>query len=136
MCDTSVYNFVISINGQNNLLTNIAQIKSIDGLEILIIKPTMLGGIEKSWQMMQQAKGYGLRTVLSSSFESSIGILTLANLAGCANRYSPSGFDTLKWFKQDVLKKPLTIEHGKIDIRDKVITSDDVNFDLLEKIPC
>ncbi|HLF17696.1 MAG TPA: o-succinylbenzoate synthase [Candidatus Omnitrophota bacterium] len=112
----------------------IKDLKSIDGLEIIVLKPTALGGIERAHQMIQEAKNVGLSTVISSCYESGVGILALANLAGISSYYHGAGLDTLKWFEEDVLKEPVAISHGKIDISHRMVRSKDINFDVLEKI--
>lgn len=110
------------------------EFKSMDGVDVLILKPALLGGIEKTWQYMRQAQSLGISAVVSSSFESGLGILTLAQLAGCAAREQGAGLDTLKWFKQDLLKENVLIQHGKIDIRRRPPTEKDIDFNLLEEI--
>lgn len=115
--------------------THFENFKSIDGLDILILKPTMLGGVEKTWGLIDKAKRVGLEVVISSSFESGIGILFLTNLAGCTHRESYAGVDTLKWFGEDILKEKIAVNHGKIDISQRRIGSQDVRFDLLKPIP-
>lgn len=110
------------------------EFKSMDGVDVIILKPALLGGIEKTWQYMRQAQSLGLSAVISSSFESGLGILTLANLASCTVRDQAAGLDTLKWFKQDLLKENVLIQHGKIDIRRRPPTEKDIDFNLLEEI--
>jgi len=112
----------------------IEQIKSIEGAELLILKPTVLGGVEKTVQWIRRAKQYGISAVLSSAYESSIGILVLANLAAISSRCQSAGLDTLKWFREDVLTKQILIEHGKIKFAERRIHTDDVNFNVLKKI--
>ena len=110
------------------------EFKSMDGVDVLVLKPTALGGLEKTWQFMQQAGALGLETVISSSFESGLGILTLASLAGCAVRDQAAGLDTLKWFKRDLLKENVLIRRGKINIRQRPPREDDIDFNLLKEI--
>lgn len=110
------------------------ELKGVEGVDVLVLKPTVLGGIEKTWQIMQQAKGLGLEEVISSSFESGVGLLTLANLAGGASRDHAAGLDTLKWFRQDLLKEKLVIEGGKIDISQRLVRREDLNFYFLREI--
>lgn len=116
------------------LTADLKEIKSINGVEVLIIKPTILGGIEKSWRIINQAKAYGLRTVVSSSFESSVGLTALAHLAGCSNRYVAAGLDTLKWFKEDIVKNPLKITKGKINITNSLVNKDGILFNSLKEV--
>jgi len=108
--------------------------KSMSGVEMLILKPTMLGSIDKMWQMIKRAKNYALNTMISSSFESSLGIGILASLAGSLPHNNPTGLDTLKWFKEDVLKVSLPIHNGAIKLHDQSIGSSDINFDVLRKL--
>ncbi|MBI5415228.1 MAG: o-succinylbenzoate synthase [Candidatus Omnitrophica bacterium] len=110
------------------------ELKSMDGVDVLVLKPTVLGGIEKTWQFMQEAQALGLSALISSSFESGLGILTLANLAGCTVRDQAAGLDTLKWFRQDLLKEKVSIRHGKIDVRRRLPREEDIDFSLLQEI--
>lgn len=111
------------------------EIQAIEGVDVLVLKPTLVGGIEKTWGLINAAGRQAIEVVISSSFESSIGILTLANLAGgCTTRDRNAGLDTLKWFEKDLIKDKIVFEHGKLDISKKKITESDVNFQLLEKV--
>jgi o-succinylbenzoate synthase len=112
----------------------IEDVKSISGVYTLVLKPMILGGIEKTWQIIAQTKKLGINTVISSSFETGIGILTLANLAGCSLRETAAGLDTLKYFEQDIFKVKLPIIKGRIDIRQRKNCSRDINFEILKKI--
>jgi O-succinylbenzoate synthase len=110
------------------------ELGAVEGVDVLVLKPTVLGGIEKTWQIMQQARGMGLQEVISSSFESGAGLLTLANLAGCTSRDYTAGLDTLKWFRQDLLKERLVMEGGKIDIGQRLVRREDLNFYFLTEV--
>lgn len=110
-------------------------IKSISGVETLVLKPTVMGGIEKTWQMINKAKGFAINAVVSSSFESSLGIWTLASLAAGAFRHnSAAGLDTLKWFETDVFKQPVPVHNGAVRLGEQPIGAGDINFKLLSKI--
>ena len=109
-------------------------VRSISGVETVVLKPTVIGGIEKILQMLTQAKDFALDTVISSSFESSLGISTLANIVEASTHNTAAGLDTLKWFKTDVLKKPIPIEHGAINIDDQSFEASDINFEVLSEI--
>lgn len=116
------------------LKLSVEEFKSLAGVDVLVLKPTALGGLEKAWQLMQQARALGLAAVISSSFESGLGILTLANLASCTVRDQAAGLDTLKWFEQDLLKENELIRRGKINIRQCPPRSEDINFEFLKEI--
>ncbi len=110
------------------------KIKSISGVERIILKPTMLGGIEKTLQLMTQAENFALDAVISSSFESSIGVWMLANIIEASSHNTAAGLDTLKWFESDVLKQPISIENGAINVNGQTIQKTDINFDCLNKL--
>jgi len=113
---------------------SLEEIKSISGVETIVLKPTMLGGIEKILQLMTQAENLTLDAVISSSFESSIGIWMLANIVEASSHNTAAGLDTLKWFDSDVLKQPVSTENGVINIETKLIQKDDINFSILKKL--
>ncbi len=110
------------------------KIKSISGVETVIFKPTIVGGLEKTRQMIQEAHTYGLDTVVSSSFESSLGISALAHLAGTSSRDHTAGLDTLKWFEKDLVKEKIEIEKGKMNLETMSMRDNNVNFTLLKEV--
>ncbi|OGX05651.1 MAG: hypothetical protein A2Z88_10785 [Omnitrophica WOR_2 bacterium GWA2_47_8] len=96
------------------------QVKSFAGVEVVVLKPTYLGGIEKTWGWMKLAGQYGLQVTISSTFETDLGLYTLAQIAGCTKHQYIAGLDTLKWFKEDLLQGQLRIQKGRIHLNDKI----------------
>ncbi len=66
------------------------------GIKTYVIKPMVLGFIA-SLQWMDYAKRRGKNVVISSTFESSVGICTLAQLACLTDQ--PAGLGTLVWLE-------------------------------------
>ena len=58
---------------------------SLEGLSALVVKPTILGGMSACLHIHSLGSAKGLTTVVSSSFESSIGLSHLAILASVLN---------------------------------------------------
>ena len=109
------------------------QAAAISGVDVLVLKPTILGGIGKTLTIIEQAENCALDTSVSSSFESSLGISILVDLASTsAHDIVAAGLDTLKWFNEDILMQPLKIERGGISPREKAICSKDINFKILQ----
>ena len=102
--------------------------------ETVVLKPMILGGFEKTNQMIQEAHMYGLDTVISSSFESSLGLSALAHLVGSSIRDQGAGLDTLKWFEKNLSKEKIAIQKGKIDLSRVSMREDNVDFSLLKKV--
>lgn len=110
------------------------EVKSFSSVDVLVLKPLVLGGIERTWSWMKQAKQFGLATVISSSFETGLGITALANLAGGSHVVHPAGLDTLKWFKDDVLKDKIPMEKGNILLGKPIVSRDQLNTNLLQAV--
>ena len=73
-------------------------------LVAIVIKPTLIGSIERCVALINQARALGLNAVLSSSIESSLGLTQLARLA---QQYTPNvtpGLDTLDLMAYQVLR--------------------------------
>lgn len=104
------------------------------GVKFLVLKPTLLGGIRKSLGIIKGAKVKGAKAIISSSFESDLGIVTLANLALAAGNGGSAGLDTLKWFKHTLLKEPLVISNGKFIIPQRNISLSDIHAEYLKPV--
>ena len=71
--------------------------------DVLLIKPTIIGGIAKSISLSRKAAQYGIKTVISSTLESGIGITAVLHVAAILRQnILPCGLDTL-----DLLANPL-----------------------------
>ena len=84
----------------------------------VVLKPSVLGGFEKTAQIVRWAQQHHLTPVISSAFQTSLATrmyLIFAALNGITQ--TPLGLDTLKWFQEDLLSTPLEIEAGKIALR-------------------
>ncbi len=114
---------------------SLREIKSIDGVEIVILKPTILGGFEKISRLAQEAHCYGLHTVITSTFESGIGLRALANLAACFSKHIAVGLDTAKWFKTDTVLSPFCPLKGRINVDDCQLDNLQLDFKTLTEVP-
>ena len=110
------------------------EIRGISGVEAIVIKPTILGGIEKTIQLMAQAESFAIRAVISSAYESSLGIWTLANIAAAMPDGNAAGLDTLKYFHEDIIVDPIHLRHGKMCAGNRMLRSKDMNFNLLREL--
>lgn len=70
----------------------------------IVIKPTLVGALEKCVKLIEQAHAQGLKAVISSSIESSFGLTQLARIA---QQYTPNvtpGLDTLDLMEYQVVR--------------------------------
>lgn len=104
------------------------------GVKSFIIKPGVLGGIEKTVQLIKRTHSLGVTPVFSSAFCSGAGLAVLVQLAAA---FIPGkiamGLDTWKWLKNDVLVKPFAAGHGKIRVED-ISKSLQINRKMLHKL--
>jgi len=85
-------------------------------IKAVILKPTLLG-FEKAMQFARAAVRVGMTPVVSSAFESGVGMAALAQIACALNQEDvAAGLDTLDWFVEDLLLIPLSIENGRVAV--------------------
>jgi len=83
----------------------------------VIIKPTLLGGVTGCEQLAYEALEFGLKPVVSSCFESGVGLAALAHLASAITSEDiPVGLDTYDWLAADVLPRRFSMRGGILDI--------------------
>jgi O-succinylbenzoate synthase len=106
----------------------------LPNLKAIVLKPTLLG-FERSMQFGRKATSIGITPVVSSAFETGLGLTALAELAACLNTTDvPVGLDTLDWFIKDLLARPLQIERGKLNLSESVVQFDEIRPELLQEV--
>lgn len=70
----------------------------------IVVKPTLVGSIEKCSALIQQAHQFGMQAVISSSFESSFGLTQLARLAKQLTPNVAPGLDTLSLMDYQLIR--------------------------------
>jgi O-succinylbenzoate synthase len=71
----------------------------------VIVKPTMLGSLEKCVELIDQARAYGMQAIISSSFESSLALSQLSRLAAWKTPDSLPGLDTLWTMDRQIIRR-------------------------------
>jgi O-succinylbenzoate synthase len=82
------------------------------GVRCFVVKPTMVGGIFRTLEWITKAQKENRKVVVSSSFESGVGLSMLANLALLTNE--AAGLGTGAWLANDLLKTPVIAQAGRI----------------------
>jgi O-succinylbenzoate synthase len=83
-----------------------AQYVQLPQVKALVVKPTLTGNLAACQAYAQFDKPI----ILSSSFESGVGIRQILEFASCFTSILPLGIDTGRYFTHDILLKPLRIE--------------------------
>lgn len=82
-----------------------------------VIKPALVGGIAATQQLAQQAAQAGVHLVISSAFESGIGLRGLVALAATMGRADvPMGLDTYRRLQADVVWPRLPLNGPVVDV--------------------
>jgi len=105
------------------------------GLGAIILKPTILGGLAVTWRFARRAKELGMKPVVSSSFESSIGLVALANLAAAIAPTIACGLDTASWFADDLLSTAVRSIKGRLPLANYSINTMTIRKELLAEVP-
>lgn len=112
LCNKNIFNIPIALDESLAMISPKAM-EHIPGITTLILKPTILGFV-KTIEFNKKAKSLGMKTVISSSFESSVGLMALAELA--SGLESSAGLDTIDWFAEDTLETSFEIKSGHVDL--------------------
>ena len=87
-----------------------------------MIKPTLVGSLQDCQKLIAQAHSLGIKAVISSSIESSLGLTQLARIAA---QYTPNvmpGLDTLNLMQHQVLRVWPGSDLPLIDLDSEFIT--------------
>ncbi len=79
----------------------------------IVLKPTIRGGIIKSWQIAQIAQSHGIEVVITSAIETAYGLWPISYLAAALNNGQHHGLATAHWLEDTLIKAP-EIKHGRI----------------------
>ena len=77
-------------------------LSDLTGVKAVVIKPTLIGSVERCVAIIERAQQLGIKPVLSSSIESSLGLTQIARLA---QQYLPNevpGLDTVGLYQQQL----------------------------------
>ncbi len=104
---------------------------SLSKLKALIIKPTLIGGIQECLKFKALAEELNVKLIISSAWESGIGIIQLASLAkALGTTEHPLGLDTYRFLTKDLLCDPLDFSKPELILP----SSFAVNMHLLEEV--
>lgn len=101
----------------------------------VVLKPTLLGGLARSRALAERGLEAGLEVVVSSVYESGVGLLNLACFAQEMGLSSTAhGLDTYHVLDGDLLVRRIDMHQGRLDIRRGCITDYGVNYEMLEQV--
>jgi o-succinylbenzoate synthase len=86
-------------------------------VDVVIVKPTVLGGIRRTLELAEKAHRHGRPVVITSMFESEIGLAALVHLAAavCVEG-TACGLNTMSVFAESHASELLRVEDGAIRV--------------------
>jgi O-succinylbenzoate synthase len=99
----------------------------------IVLKPTVLGGVSRVLDLARRAKALGMAPILSSSYESGVGIGALVALAASVRKV-PTGLDTYRVLAEDVIEAPLPLPAPTVSVRETLEAAIVVDMGRLQRI--
>ena len=107
----------------------------LKAIDAFILKPSLIGGLYLTAQLINLAQKNNKKACLSSTFQSSVTIEAFAAFAASmGTEDTPHGLDTAKWLAEDLFIKPLTIKNGSIKISQSPPPTANLRMDLLKNV--
>lgn len=111
------------------------EVASPDCLAALVLKPSVLGGLEQTAKYAREALRYDVKPVVSSTFDSGLSLATFANFAASLGQKDvASGLDTCKFLQADVLEERFEVRGGFVYVGRAYQSTQNLNFSHLEKL--
>jgi O-succinylbenzoate synthase len=105
------------------------------GVTALVLKPTVLGGATATACWLDIARQHRLKAVITSVFESGVGLAHLANCAAALlETDTPLGLDTYRWLGEDLPTVRFSATHAKIDVDNVYYQARQLRTDLLSRM--
>jgi O-succinylbenzoate synthase len=111
------------------------QTENIRGVKAFVVKPSVIGGFERSMKLIRYAAAHGIYPIISSAFESGLGIAALVNFAASLRPGNTAmGLDTNRWLATHLLEAESETTEGKLDVELTHQNSKKINYESLRKI--
>lgn len=96
----------------------------------VVLKPTLIGGISRTLRLAERARSLGVTPVVSSAYETGVGMLGLISLAAALGD-SPAGLDTYRRLAEDVISPGLE-PRASVNVPETMSRRREINHGSLE----
>lgn len=114
---------------------SIDNIREAEHLRAVVVKPTVVGGIARTFEIVRACRQSGKTPVLGAAIESSLGLGMIAIMAASLISDTPIGLDTARLFSRDLISPPLDLVDYAIDIDQPGFRICTLNADVIEEVP-
>lgn len=92
-------------------------LSKIEHVYAAVLKPSVLGGFDRTMEFVRAGRQNGVLPVLSCAFESDLSLRAIALFAAREGLVDiPMGLDTMKWFGQSLVPAGFEVTGGCVDI--------------------
>ncbi|MEN8153156.1 MAG: o-succinylbenzoate synthase [Acidobacteriota bacterium] len=117
------------------LKISLKEIETLHGIGALIIKPSVIGGVDRITEFYNISRKLKIPMVFTSLFESGIGLTNIARISSVLDLYETfMGLDTLKFLKEDLLLHSPEIRGGKFLLNSSFKLENGLNKAIVKKI--
>ena len=99
----------------------------LDLAQVFVVKPSLMGGLFLANELIEQSLEAGKRCVISSSWESGIGMFSLLHMASNMPQES-HGLDTYRYLANDALVNRLPLSQAKIRLPSRLPELQDIDW--------
>jgi L-alanine-DL-glutamate epimerase-like enolase superfamily enzyme len=85
-------------------------------VDVLVVKPARVGGVAEARRIVELADAAGIAVVVSTLFETGVGIVTALHLAATVPQDRAHGLATAGLLASDLLARPLVIVRGRMAV--------------------
>lgn len=118
--DLHLFPHPIAIDESYPSCVSIEQLEKIPTLKALIYKPTIQGGLGNCLSLYKWTSKRNLDFILSSAFETDIGLYHISTLAKRLHLKKPIGIGTYHFFEDRLFKSGFEIRNGKAYISEPI----------------
>ena len=103
-----------------------------DWVHVAVVKPSVLGGIFRTIDLMRHATTLNKKVVISDTYHSGVGAAMLIRIAAIRReQMTAAGLDTYSRLQEDILLERLSFQSGRINQVDAYKKSRQLNFNSL-----
>ncbi|MGD8780425.1 MAG: o-succinylbenzoate synthase [Ignavibacteria bacterium] len=88
------------------------------GIKILVLKPVLIGSVKKTLELIELAKGHNKSIIISSTFESAVGLNMLIHLACSTESKFAHGLGTFKYLKNNFEDRSITFNPPGLNLNE------------------
>lgn len=95
---------------------SVASIFEVDAADVFVLKPMVLGGLDRAYQKAQTARANGVDPVISTTVDSVVARTGAVHLAAALNPTRSCGLATADLLETDLAPDPTTVSSGYITV--------------------